>query len=110
MKNKKRTAFGSKTDRTIFPIAVKVSSSKTQHFSIYAYTLQPNRFGNENRPVNLCQDPELGPGKYEYEDATKLVNNLGPSITNKNGIVLNRSSGILNFLMEFALAFKNPNK
>ena len=90
MKSKKRTAFGSKTDRTIFPVAVKVSSFLFSHVTI----VQPNRFGNENRPVNLCQDPELGPGKYEYEDATKLVNNLGPSVTNKNGIILNRSLGL----------------
>lgn len=37
-KNKKSAVFGSKTDRKIYPVDV-----------------QPNRFGNENQPVNLCQ-------------------------------------------------------
>ena len=34
----RKNAFGSKTDRKIYPVDV-----------------QPNRFGNENQPVNLCQ-------------------------------------------------------
>ena len=87
MKHRKN-AFGSKTDRKIYPVDV-----------------QPNRFGNENQPVNLCQgkliyfieslgsssDPKLGPGKYEYEETTKMTNNLGPTVVNKNGIMLNRT-------------------
>ena len=36
-------------------------------------------------------DPKLGPGKYEYEETTKLINNLGPTIVNTNGIMLNRT-------------------
>ena len=36
-------------------------------------------------------DPKLGPGKYEYETVTRMTNNLGPTVVNKNGIVLNRS-------------------
>ena len=36
-------------------------------------------------------DPKLGPGKYEYEETTKMINNLGPTVINKNGIMLNRT-------------------
>ena len=45
----------------------------------------------KNQTPLFHEDPKLGPGTYEYETVTRMTNNLGPTVVNKNGIVLNRS-------------------
>ena len=50
-----------------------------------------SRFGLVCLSRTTVLDPKLGPGKYEYETVTRMTNNLGPTVVNKNGIVLNRS-------------------
>ena len=55
-------SFGSNRDRRTFPSEIA-----------------PNRLGNEYIPENLYQDSNLGPGKYEIEEATRMVNNFLPT-------------------------------
>ena len=55
-------SFGSNRDRRTFPSEIA-----------------PNRLGNDYVPENLYQDSNRGPGKYEIEEATRMVNNFLPT-------------------------------